>query len=421
MASNRNTQFEAKGHSSESPLSVTQLNWFLKRLVEEAVPRVWLEGEISDLSRPSSGHIYLTLKDENAQVRAVIWKSTASRMKIQLKDGMSIVCCGGVEIYPPRGSYQIVITQLQPKGVGTLQLALEQLHQKLAKEGLFDPSKKKAIPKYPRRIGFVTSPSGAAIYDFLESAEPLWNEFHLFVIPSRVQGEAASAEIAQGIRLAQRIRPKLDVLVVGRGGGSMEDLWCFNEEIVVRALAECTIPTISAVGHEIDVTLSDLVADARAMTPSQAASLVLPKRTEVVGAIVAMRQRIDALIRNRLNSWTQRVSRLADRPVVSRSSWLYESRKQQIDELEKRLTGSITRLGEFRRQRLQELARATEALSPLGVLERGYSLTTFEGTNKPLQSYREAKIGELLATRLSEGVVVSRVESTNDNSEKNSE
>ncbi len=415
MTKDSATGFEARGHSSESPLSVSQLNWFLKRLVEEAVPRVWLEGEISDLSRPSSGHIYFTLKDENSQVRAVVWRSTAAKLKLQLKDGMSIICCGGVEIYPPRGSYQIVITQLQPKGVGALQLALQQLHQKLAKEGLFDPAKKKPLAKYPRRIGFVTSPSGAAIYDFLQSAEALWNDFQLFVIPSRVQGESATAEIVHGIKLAQRIRPKLELLIVGRGGGSMEDLWCFNEEAVVRAVAACSIPTVSAVGHEIDVTLSDLAADARAMTPSQAASLVFPKRTEVMTGIAALQQRVDVLVRNKLNRLKQSVLGLSDRASLSRPAWLYESRKQQVDELERRLVGSTQRFIEVRRSRLQELARATEALSPLSVLDRGYSLTTRDGSDKPLTSFREIRVGERLLTQLSEGVVVSRVESTGDN------
>ncbi len=420
MWDNPSDSFEARGHVAESPLSVTQLNLFLKRLVEGAMPRVWLEGEISDLSRPSSGHIYFTLKDDRSQVRAVMWRSTATRLKMQLKDGMSIVCCGGVEVYPPRGSYQIVITQLQPTGIGQLQLALQQLHQKLAKEGLFDADRKKPLPQFPRRIGFVTSPTGAAIHDFLESSEPLWKDYRLLVIPARVQGERAAAEIANGIQLAERIRPKLDLLIVGRGGGSMEDLWCFNEEIVVRALAKCSLPTVSAVGHEIDVTLSDLVADARAMTPSQAASLILPKRSELVGMISALRQRTDSLIRTRLQRMKQRLTGLEDRSVLSRPDWIFQSRKQQVDDLERRLTAAVGQQIERRKRRLQELARATAALSPLGVLSRGYSLSMKEGTDTPLQSFRDVSVGQRLVTRLSEGVVVSRIESTNDNSDQDS-
>jgi exodeoxyribonuclease VII large subunit len=173
------TDLEPRGHRADAPLSISQLNWYLKQVVEEAVPQVWLEGEISDLSRPSSGHMYFTLKDDSSQIRAVIWRSTAQQLKYPLKDGLSIVCCGAIEVYPPRGSYQVVINRLQPKGVGQLQLAFQELHKKLAKQGLFDPARKKPLPKFPKRIGFVTSPSGAAIHDFLESAESLWSLFQL--------------------------------------------------------------------------------------------------------------------------------------------------------------------------------------------------------------------------------------------------
>lgn len=406
---------ERRGHQAESPLSVSQLNWYLKRLVEDAVPKVWLDGEISDLSRPSSGHLYFTLKDDQSQIRAVVWRSTASRLKLQLKDGLSIVCCGAVEVYPPRGSYQIVISQLQPKGIGQLQLAFQQLHQKLSQEGLFEPSRKKLLPRFPRRIGFVTSPSGAAIHDFLESADAMWSDFQLIIIPSRVQGDLAASEITRGIQLAERLLPELDLLIVGRGGGSMEDLWCFNEEIVVRALAQCRLPTVSAVGHEIDVTLSDLAADARAMTPSQAASLVLPKRSELVSQVSHLGRRADSLVRGKLLRARQALRGLTDRPVLSRPHGIFESRKQQVDELERRLGGSIARQLDQRRQQLQELARATEALSPLSVLSRGYSLTMREGFDAPLRSFREVSTGQRIVTRISEGVIISRIESADDN------
>jgi exodeoxyribonuclease VII large subunit len=405
------SDLEPRGHRADAPLSISQLNWYLKQLVEQAVPQVWIEGEISDLSRPSSGHMYFTLKDDSCQVRAVIWRSTAQLLKFPLKDGLSIVCCGTIEVYPPRGSYQVIVNRLQPKGIGQLQLAFQELHKKLAKQGLFDAERKKQIPAFPKRIGFVTSPSGAAIHDFLESAEGLWSDFQLFVIPARVQGETAAAEIVRGIRLAQRIRPALDVLIVGRGGGSMEDLWCFNEESVVRALASCSIPTVSAVGHEIDVTLSDLVADARAMTPSQAAGLILPKRSEVLGSIGNLRQRVDSLVRNRLQRIRLHLGGLSSRTVVARPHWLHQRRKQQVDELEKRMRSTSEKLIRFRRQRLGELARATEALSPLGVLQRGYSLTT-NLKGRPIRSAEELAQGQQIKTRLASGSVISRVEST---------
>jgi exodeoxyribonuclease VII large subunit len=417
MPGNRQMEFEAIGYEAESPLSVTQLTWYLKQVVEEAVPRVWLEGEISDLSRPSSGHLYFTLKDEKAQIRAVIWRSTAARLKMNLENGMSIVVCGAVEIYPPRGTYQIVVNQVQPLGIGELQLAFQQLFQKLTAEGLFDPARKRPLPSYPKRIGFVTSPSGAAIHDFLESAEQLWNDFELWVIPSRVQGNGAAAEIVQGIQLAQKIRPILDLVIVGRGGGSIEDLWCFNEEKVVRALSSCEIPTVSAVGHEVDVTLSDLVADARAMTPSQAASLVFPKKSEVTGLANSLGRRAIQLMRGRLQRMKQHLNGISDRPILSRPQWIVQTRKQQVDDWEKRLLAAIERQLAARQQRLSELSRAAEALSPLAVLQRGYSLTKLAGSSKPLKSFKEVAADQRIVTRLTEGVIISRVESTDDDAE----
>lgn len=410
------TEYEARGHQADSPLSITQLNWYLKQVVEEAVPRVWLEGEISDLSRPASGHFYFTLKDDRSQIRAVIWRSTAQEMKLTLKDGLSVICRGAIEVYPPRGTYQIVIDKVQPKGIGQLQLAFQELHKKLAKLGLFDPAKKKPLPKHPKRIGFVTSPSGAAIHDFLESAEQLWSDFELFVIPARVQGETAASEIARGIRLAQKIRPDLDLLIVGRGGGSMEDLWCFNEEIVVRTLAACTIPTVSAVGHEIDVTLSDLAADARAMTPSQAAQLVFPKRSELENTLHQWSRRINSLAKNRLQRTRLQLNSLASRMVIAKPHYLHQRRRQQVDDMERQLRIAFERLHQRRKQRLGELARATEALSPLGVLQRGYSLTMNQ-KGQTVRSAKELKVGDRLTTRVSEGIVVSRVEATDDNPE----
>lgn len=408
--------YEARGHKADSPLSISQLNWYLKQVVEEAVPRVWLEGEISDLSRPSSGHFYFTLKDDRSQIRAVIWRSTAQLLKLPLKDGLSVICRGAIEVYPPRGTYQIVIDKVEAKGVGQLQLAFQELHKKLAKEGLFDAANKKPLPKFPKRIGFVTSPSGAAIHDFLESAETLWSDFQLYVIPARVQGEAAATEIARGIRLAQRIRPKLDLLIVGRGGGSMEDLWCFNEEIVVRTLAACSIPTVSAVGHEIDVTLSDLAADARAMTPSQAAQLVLPNRSQIVESLDQCKRRINALAKNRLQRLRLQIDNFASRTVISKPHFLHQRRKQQVDDLERQLRAAFVRIVQSRKQRLGELARAAQALSPLGVLQRGYSLT-LDDQGQTLRSIQQLSVGDLITTRLSEGIVVSRVEATDDNSE----
>lgn len=402
-------QLEARGDSQDTPLTISQLNWYIKTLLEESLPSLWAEGEVSDVSRPHSGHIYFSLKDDRSQVRAVIWRSTAQRMKFQLKDGMAIVCRGAVEVYPPRGSYQLIVNSLQPLGVGPLQLAFAQLHKKLAAEGLFDDRRKKPLPKFPRRIGFVTSPSGAALHDFLETAKSRWPEFELLVIPARVQGEFASGEIVAGIHKAQQLARPLDLLIVGRGGGSIEDLWAFNEEPVVKALASCQIPTISAVGHEIDVTLADLVADARALTPTQAAQIGLPSADEIVGSLTQTQRRLSTIIRNRVAVARQRLNHVSGSGILARPHDLHAIRRQQIDELEVKINKTMHRQIELRRERFSGMARAVEALSPLSVLSRGYSLTRDSQTGARLRSISSVDQGQEIETILPDGVVTSRV------------
>lgn len=393
----------ARGHTPEAPLSVSQLNWFVKQVLEQAAPRVWIEGEISDLSRPSSGHIYFTLKDEQSQVRGVMWRSTAQRLPFKLKDGMSVICQGAVEVYAPRGSYQLIVQRMQPQGLGPLQLAFQQLHQKLTQEGLFAAERKRPLPRFPKRIGFVTSPSGAAVHDFLEAAKSQWSDFSMTLIPARVQGEGAAAEIVQGIQLAERFTPPLDLLIIGRGGGSMEDLWCFNEEIVVRALAACPIPTISAVGHEIDVTLSDLAADARALTPTHAAQLALPNAGELRGYLAQLERRSTNTLRSRLSSIRQRLENYATRSVLARPHQIHQQRRQLVDEYDLRGRKAIWNYLRGSRERLASLARATEALSPLNVLGRGYSLTQLRGSTDPLVSTQQIEVGDQVLTTLAQG------------------
>ncbi len=397
------------GMSGSRPLTISQLNFCIKQLVEESLPRIWVTGEVSDLSRPSSGHIYFTLKDEQSQVRAVIWRTAAQRLPFQLKDGLKVICHGAVEVYAPRGSYQLIINQLQPKGIGPLQLAFQQLHKKLAAEGLFDPARKKPLPKFPKRIGFVTSPSGAALHDFLEAARSRWPDICLTVIPARVQGERASEDLVKGIRIAQKLTPKLDLLIVGRGGGSMEDLWCFNEEVVVRALAASKIPTVSAVGHEIDVTLCDLAADLRALTPTHAAQLVLPSQAELLQLVEQLARRSRGAMFNRIKQLKQRLGYIADRSVLARPHELHKQRRQTIDELDLRARAAIWNLWHVKSEKLAGMARAAAALSPLGVLARGYSLTQIDGSEAPLTSHKSASPGTRIRTTLKEGVIISEV------------
>lgn len=402
-------EYEARGHRQETPLTIGQLNWLVKTILEQAIPRVWVEGEVSDVSRPSSGHIYFSLKDENSQIRAVIWRSNASRLPFQLKDGLSVVCCGAVDVYPPRGSYQLTIQQLHPTGVGPLQLAFQQLRQKLASEGLFDRENKSPLPQFPKRVGFITSPSGAAIHDFLEASKGRWADFSLTLIPSRVQGELAAGEIVRSIRLAERLQPGLDILIVGRGGGSIEDLWCFNEEAVVRAIHACPIPTVSAVGHEIDVTLSDLVADVRALTPTDAAQVVLPSQAELRQNLNHWQSRIDASLRTRLAAMERRLEMLTDRSLLASPHEIHLQRRQAVDEWETRGTAAIWSLLEAKKQAVGSMARATNALSPLNVLARGYSLTVDSVSGKPIARATSVAIEDEIESRLASGKIRSRV------------
>ena len=245
-------------------LSVAELTARIKDLLDVSFGSVWVAGEISNLARPQSGHYYLTLKDDQAQIRCALWRNVAMRLRFDLRDGLDVICRGRIDVYGPRGTYQLIIESIEPKGIGALELALRQLREKLAKEGLFDPRRKRPLPPFVRRIALVTSPTGAAIHDFLQVLARRWRGADVLVVPTRVQGEGAAAEIAAAIATANALPMAIDCLVVARGGGSLEDLWAFNEEAVVRAIHASRIPVVSAIGHEIDVTLADLVADVRA-------------------------------------------------------------------------------------------------------------------------------------------------------------
>jgi exodeoxyribonuclease VII large subunit len=390
--------------------SVSQLTGLIKETLESTFPAVWVNGELSDISRPQSGHVYFTLKDANAQIRGVMWRSAASRLRFQLEDGMEVVCCGNLDVYPPRGSYQLVVRQIEPQGVGALQLALRQLQQRLAAEGLFDACHKKPLPRFPKRIALVTSPTGAAIRDFLEVLRRRWKSVDVLVIPVRVQGEGAADEIADGIRTANRLHPRPDVLVVGRGGGSVEDLWCFNEEPVVRAIFQSEIPVVSAVGHEIDVTLSDLAADVRALTPSEAAERVVPSADEIESRLRQLRQRMAASLRSRAAAARSRLESIEQRRVMRRPFDRLHDLARLLDELDARARQALSRHVRHARERLNWLAARTESVSPLAVLSRGYSITEHAADGVPVRSAGSLEVGALIITRYSSGRTTSRVE-----------
>src|SRR3954447_9175664 len=319
--------------AAQQTLSVAQLTAQIKNTLEAAFTNVWVVGEISNYSRPQSGHSYFTLKDDQAQIRAVMWRSAAAKLKFDVADGLDVICHGHIDVYAPRGSYQLVVDELQPKGMGALELALRKLREKLAAEGLFDAARKRPLPPFPRRLAFVTSPTGAAVRDFLEVLRRRWRGVDVLVIPARVQGEGAAAEIVAGIRLANRLLPRPDVLIVGRGGGSLEDLWTFNEEPVVRAIAASEIPTVSAVGHEIDVTLADLVADVRALTPSEAAERIVPAAEEISARIRAYQQRLRHAAHRRVMWLRARYDGIAAQRPFRRPYDLVHDRSRQLDEL----------------------------------------------------------------------------------------
>src|SRR6185369_5236916 len=256
-------------------LTVTDLSRQIKDAVEGNFPLVWVSGVVSNCTRAGSGHIYLTLKDDGAQIRAIVWRNTAARLRFDVHDGLQVVAAGPVEVYEARGQYQLIVEQLLPQGMGPLELAYRQLCEKLAAQGLFAAERKRPLPQFPRRIALVTSPTGAAVRDMLQVITRRWRGADVVILPVAVQGTRAAAEIAAALRKVHLV-PGVDVVIAGRGGGSLEDLWAFNEEVVARAIFECLIPVISAVGHEIDVTIADLVADRRALTPSEAGELVVP-------------------------------------------------------------------------------------------------------------------------------------------------
>ncbi|HEY5314200.1 MAG TPA: exodeoxyribonuclease VII large subunit [Pirellulales bacterium] len=392
-------------------LSVSELTEQLKDLVEGGFPSVWVSGEISNVSRPQSGHYYFTLKDEQAQIRAVVWRSTASRLRFELEDGLEVICQGGLEVYGPRGTYQLVIRQLEPKGVGALELALRKLRERLAAEGLFAPERKRPLPRFPRRVAVITSPSGAAIRDFLEVLARRWRGVDVLIVPVRVQGDGAGREIADAIALVNRFAQPVDCLVVTRGGGSLEDLWSFNEEVVVRAIHASRVPVVSAVGHEIDVTLSDLVADVRALTPSEAAERIAPAAEEIRAALARGRQRLAAALRSRAAAARAQLDMLASRRVMRKPFDRIHELAQRLDDCQGQAQRAVKRrLTALGRQLAGDAARL-ESLSPLAVLARGYSVTQREGHNEPLREAVQLQPGDVLLTRFHRGRATSRVES----------
>lgn len=390
--------------------SVSELTARVKEQLETRFADVWVTGEVSNLTRAASGHAYLSLKDESAVLRAVIWRGTLQSLAIEPADGLEVVCHGRLELYPPRGTYQLTIDRLHAVGTGTLEARLRRLHATLEAEGAFAAARKRPLPPFPRRIALVTSPTGAAIADFLETLLARWRASEVIVIPSRVQGAGAAEEVAAAVATAARIRPAVDVIAVVRGGGSLEDLWSFNEEVLVRAVAASPIPVVSGVGHEIDVTLCDLAADVRALTPTDAAVRIVPDARQVTAAVAGLGLRLQAGLSRRLETARERLAGVARSRVFGDPGILVRDRRDAIDRQAvrlRRLTDSaVRRAGE----RVAAAAARLEAGSPLRLLARGWSLTSVAGGAAALHGIAGVEPGDALVTQLSDGRLWSRVE-----------
>ncbi len=394
------------------PLSVSQLTNIVKLRLEEHFAVTWVAGEVSNFTRAASGHIYFTLKDASAQLKCVMWRGFALRLKFDPRDGTDLFARGSLTVYPQRGEYQMIVEEMTPKGIGAAELALRQLKEKLLKKGYFDPRRKRPLPKFPRRVALIASATGAAIRDMLELLAQRWPLTQVVVRPSRVQGDGAAEDVAANLRFLSMVHEKrilpLDAIVIGRGGGSIEDLWAFNEEVVADAIFQCCVPVISAVGHETDVTVADLVADLRAETPSAAIAALAPDQKKVKMDLGTLNERLNTLASARLQFARQRLDQLAQRPALRKPLERIRDLEQQLDQTAQRLHRAAKVSLQRSQDKLAALAEQLEGLSPLNVLKRGYSLTR-RGDGTVVRSADEVAVGEVLVSKVERGEIRSRV------------
>ncbi len=383
-------------------LTVSALTASIQETLESRFPEVWVEGEISNLAKPRSGHLYFSLKDPGASLRAVLFKFAAGRLGFDPKEGEKVLAFGALSVYPPRGDYQMRVLRLVRQGTGALQLAFEKLKARLEAEGLFAPERKRRLPFLPHRIGLVTSPSGAALHDVMRILRRRAPGIEVVLAPTRVQGAGSALEIAAALDRIQEV-PGLDLVILARGGGSLEDLWAFNEEPVARAIFRSRIPVVSGVGHEVDVTIADLVADLRAPTPSGAAELVVPETRELARRIDRLARRLLAAARSRVHRDADRLRRSVSRRAFRDPAYLLELRAQRVDELLGRIRRSLSNRLRLSRGRLEGAVQRLLALGPESVLRRGYAVLTREGDPRPLTDSRGVEAGTRLRARLAVG------------------
>ena len=387
--------------------SIFELTQLIKFQLEQSFDYLWVEGEISNFRIPSSGHFYFTLKDEKSQIRAVMFRSQNRTLEFSPEDGLSVICRGRLNVYETRGEYQLILDYLEPKGLGALQLAFEQLKQRLAQEGLFDPDHKKPLPQLPRKIGIVTSPTGAAIQDILNIIERRFANVGILIYPVKVQGEGAAQEIATALQELNQM-PEIDVVILARGGGSIEDLWPFNEEVVARAIYHSEIPVISAVGHEVDFTIADFVADLRAPTPSAAAELVVRNKDDLIYNLNTVYVRLKNSIRKIYEFNLSRFAFLQKRMPDPRK--MIPGLRLTIDEYGDRIAFYVSNAVKIKKEKIEGMMGRLDALSPLNVLKRGYSITRTVPDLKVVRDAEQLASGDKIKVRLFKGELMCRVE-----------
>lgn len=391
-------------------MSVSELSNRLKRSIEGAFGNVAVTGEIGNYrGTHHSGHVYCNLKDEGAQIRLIIWRATLQRLRFELQDGLEVTISGKLDVYTRRGEYSLVASSIEPLGLGGLQLAFQQMYDRLEREGLFDAERKRELPRYPRRIAVVTSPTGAAIRDIITTVRRRNRLVEILVWPAKVQGEGSAQEVAHAINRVNALNATLgiDVLIVGRGGGSLEDLWAFNEEPVARAIFASRIPVVSAVGHEVDTTIADLVADLRAPTPTAAAEIVVPELAAMGELTAELELRLSRGLRHTIELWGERLATLRSRLGAMGPLNQVRREQQRLDYLWEGLQRTMRNRMAQGRELVGGLGMQLNALSPLAVLKRGYSITRND-QGRVLKDSAEVKAGELISTRLASGEVRSR-------------
>lgn len=389
-------------------LTVSDVTRMVKQLLESNYTDLWVSGEVSNYTRASSGHMYFTLKDERAVIRAVLFKGYQKGVRFEIENGLKLIVHGALSVFEKRGEYQIIVDFLEPEGLGALQLAFEQLKEKLQKEGLFDESKKRPIPAFPDVVGVITSETGAAIRDILNVIGRRHSGVRIIIYPTLVQGDEAAHSIARAVQRANE-RKEVDVLIVGRGGGSIEDLWPFNEEVVARALYKSKIPVISAVGHEIDFTIADFAADMRAPTPSAAAEIVVRNKIELLRTYADLHRRMFETMERTVQSKREQLSRFTVGALQDKVNRLIREKQMGLDDLTRSLTATMETTLTRLRGRFEKLVGQLNVLSPLATLSRGYSIVSRMRDGKTVLSINNVAPGEEISTLVQDGRVYSRV------------